>query len=91
MRIRDPHRSGGSTEIEEGPGEVCRPQRSGNRNVLDAIDSSGTVSCLGLHLLYGCDQTGSWKDGQTLTTDTWAEDAKIEENPYGLAKSALRG
>ena len=28
----------------------------------------------------------SWEDGQTLTTDTWAEDATIEENPYGLAK-----
>ena len=27
-----------------------------------------------------------WEDGETLTTKTWADDATLEGNPYGLAK-----
>ncbi len=66
--------------------KIVDPSVVGTRNVLDAIDSSGTVSCLVHTSSTAAIRPGSWKDGQTLTTDTWAEDATIEENPYGLAK-----
>jgi len=66
--------------------KIVDPSVVGTRNVLDAIDSSGTVRCLIHTSSTAAIRPSSWEDGQTLTTDTWAEDATIEENPYGLAK-----
>ena len=66
--------------------KIVAPSVIGTRNVLDAIDASGTVRCLVHTSSTAAIRPSSWKDGQTLTTDTWADDATIEENPYGLAK-----
>ncbi|MED5398116.1 MAG: SDR family NAD(P)-dependent oxidoreductase [Candidatus Thermoplasmatota archaeon] len=66
--------------------KIVDPSVVGTRNVLDAIDASGTVRCLVHTSSTAAIRPSSWKDGQTLTTDTWADDATIEENPYGLAK-----
>ena len=66
--------------------KIVDPSVIGTRNVLDAIDASGTVRCLVHTSSTAAIRPSSWKDGQTLTTDTWADDATIEENPYGLAK-----
>ena len=66
--------------------KIVDPSVVGTRNVLDAIDASGTVRCLIHTSSTAAIRPSSWEDGQTLTTDTWAEDATIEENPYGLAK-----
>ncbi len=66
--------------------KIVDPSVVGTRNVLDAIDASGTVRCLIHTSSTAAIRPSSWEDGQTLTTDTWAEDETIEENPYGLAK-----
>ena len=66
--------------------KIVDPSVIGTKNVLDAIDASGTVE----HLVHTSSTAAirpqKWKDGQTLTTETWADDATIENNPYGLAK-----
>ena len=66
--------------------EIVDPSVVGTRNVLDAIDASSTVRSLVHTSSTAAIRPSSWEDGQTLTTDTWADDATIEENPYGLAK-----
>ena len=65
---------------------IVDPSVVGTQNVLDAIDSSETVECLVHTSSTAAIRPQRWEDGQTLTTDTWAEDANIEDNPYGLAK-----
>ena len=66
--------------------EIVDPSVVGTRNILDAIDGSNTVRNLVHTSSTAAIRPSSWEDGQTLTTDTWADDATIEENPYGLAK-----
>ena len=66
--------------------KIVDPSVVGTQNVLDAIDSSETVECLVHTSSTAAIRPQRWEDGQTLTTDTWAEDANIEDNPYGLAK-----
>ena len=66
--------------------EIVDPSVVGTRNILDAIDGSSTVRNLVHTSSTAAIRPSSWEDGQTLTTDTWADDATIEENPYGLAK-----
>ena len=66
--------------------KIVDPSVVGTQNVLDAIDSSETVECLVHTSSTAAIRPQRWEDGQTLTTDTWAEDADIENNPYGLAK-----
>ena len=66
--------------------KIVDPSVIGTQNVLDAIDSSGTVECLVHTSSTAAIRPQRWKDGQVLTTETWAEDANIEDNPYGLAK-----
>ena len=66
--------------------EIVDPSVVGTRNILDAIDASSTVRSLVHTSSTAAIRPRSWEDGQTLTTDTWANDATIEENPYGLAK-----
>ena len=66
--------------------KIVDPSVVGTRNVLDAIDSTDSVKCLVHTSSTAAIRPSSWEDGQTLTTETWANDATIEENPYGLAK-----
>jgi len=65
---------------------IVDPSVIGTKNVLDAIDASGTVERLVHTSSTAAIRPQKWKDGQTLTTETWADDATIENNPYGLAK-----
>jgi len=53
---------------------------------LSAIDSSGTVECLVHTSSTAAIRPQKWKDGEILTTESWADDANIYDNPYGLAK-----
>ncbi len=66
--------------------KIVDPSVIGTKNVLDAIDASGTVE----HLVHTSSTAAirpqKWSDGQTLTTESWADDATLENNPYGLAK-----
>jgi len=71
---------------ERAQEEIIDPSVVGTRNILDAIDASSTVRSLVHTSSTAAIRPSSWEDGQTLTTDTWADDATIEENPYGLAK-----
>ena len=66
--------------------KIVDPSVVGTKNVLDAIDASGTVKRLIHTSSTAAIRPSSWEDGQTLSTETWADDATIEENPYGLAK-----
>tara|TARA_B100000287_G_scaffold68732_1_gene60336 strand:+ start:210 stop:1256 length:1047 start_codon:yes stop_codon:yes gene_type:complete len=66
--------------------KIVDPSVVGTKNVLDAIDASSTVKRLIHTSSTAAIRPSSWEDGQTLNTETWADDATIEENPYGLAK-----
>jgi dihydroflavonol-4-reductase len=66
--------------------QIVDPSVIGTNNVLAAIDSSGTVECLVHTSSTAAIRPQKWEDGQVLTTDTWADDATVENNPYGLAK-----
>ncbi len=66
--------------------KIVDPSVIGTKNVLDAIDASGSVE----HLVHTSSTAAirpqNWSDGETLTTESWADDATLENNPYGLAK-----
>ena len=66
--------------------KIVDPSVIGTRHVLRAIDSSGTVECLVHTSSTAAIRPQRWKDGQVLTTETWADDSNIDNNPYGLAK-----
>ncbi len=66
--------------------KIVDPSVIGTKNVLEAIDATETVE----HLIHTSSTAAirpqKWNDGQTLTTESWADDATLENNPYGLAK-----
>ena len=66
--------------------QIVDPSVVGTQNVISAIDAAGTVE----RFVHTCStaviRPMKWKDGQTLTTEPWAADATLEDNPYGLAK-----
>ena len=66
--------------------KIVDPSVLGTKNVLEAIDASGSVNCLIHTSSTAAIRPRKYVDGQVLTTDTWAKDANIEENPYGYAK-----
>jgi dihydroflavonol-4-reductase len=66
--------------------KIVDPSVVGTKNVLDAIDATGSVNCLIHTSSTAAIRPQKYADGQVLTTDTWAKDANIEENPYGYAK-----
>ena len=66
--------------------QIVDPSVIGTQNVLDSIDGSGSVESLIHTSSTAAIRPMHWQDGQTLTTDTWADDATLEGNPYGLAK-----
>ncbi|MEE2624691.1 MAG: NAD-dependent epimerase/dehydratase family protein [Candidatus Thermoplasmatota archaeon] len=66
--------------------QIVDPSVIGTQNVLDAIDAVDSVVCLVHTSSTAAIRPLKWQDGQTLTTDTWADDANLKENPYGLAK-----
>ena len=66
--------------------QIVDPSVIGTRNVVSAIDAAGTVERFVHTSSTAAIRPMNWEDGQTLTTDTWADDATLDENPYGLAK-----
>ena len=66
--------------------QIVDPSVIGTRNVVAAIDAAGTVERFVHTSSTAAIRPMVWKDGETLTTETWADDATLEGNPYGLAK-----
>ena len=66
--------------------QIVDPSVIGTRNVVSAIDAAGTVERFVHTSSTAAIRPMNWEDGQTLTTDTWADDATLDETPYGLAK-----
>ena len=66
--------------------QIVDPSVIGTRNVISAIDEAGTVERFVHTSSTAAIRPMEWEDGQKLTTDTWADDATLEGNPYGLAK-----
>ena len=74
VRSRDPQR------------KIVDPSVIGTRNVISAIERSGTIERFVHTSSTAAIRPMEWKDGSTLTADSWANDATLENNPYGLAK-----
>jgi len=66
--------------------QIVDPSVIGTSNVVAAIDAAGTVERFVHTSSTAAIRPMTWKDGETLTTKTWANDATLEGNPYGLAK-----
>ncbi|MEE2650818.1 MAG: NAD-dependent epimerase/dehydratase family protein [Candidatus Thermoplasmatota archaeon] len=66
--------------------QIVDPSVIGTQNVVSAIDAAGTVERFVHTSSTAAIRPMTWKDGGTLTTETWADDATLEGNPYGLAK-----
>ena len=74
VRSRDPQR------------KIVDPSVIGTKNVISAIDKSGSVERFVHTSSTAAIRPMDWSDGTILTTDSWADDATLENNPYGLAK-----
>ena len=66
--------------------KIVDPSVIGTRNVIAAVERGGTVERIVHTSSTAAIRPMNWKDGTILTTDSWADDATLEENPYGLAK-----
>jgi len=66
--------------------QIVDPSVVGTRNVVAAIDAARTVERFVHTSSTAAIRPMTWKNGETLTTKTWADDATLEGNPYGLAK-----
>ena len=66
--------------------DIVDPSVIGTKNILNAIDNNISVKNFIHTSSTAAIRPASWKNGMTLTTDTFAEDATLEKNPYGLAK-----
>ena len=66
--------------------QIVDPSVVGTGNVLRAIDEAGGIECLIHTSSTAAIRPLKWEDGQTLSTQDWADDANLQENPYGLAK-----
>jgi len=66
--------------------DIVDPSVVGTQNVVAAIDAAGTVERFVHTSSTAAIRPMKWKNGQVFTTETWADDATLENNPYGLAK-----
>ncbi len=66
--------------------QIVDPSVIGTRNVVAAIDASGTVRRFVHTSSTAAISPMKWRDGETLTSESWADDATLDGNPYGLAK-----
>jgi len=74
VRSKDPQR------------KIVDPSVIGTQNVVAAVEKAGTIESFVHTSSTAAIRPMDYEDGQTLTTDTWADDATLENNPYGLAK-----
>ena len=66
--------------------DIVDPSVIGTRNVLLAIEKNGEVENFIHTSSTAAIRPKTWEDGIVLTTETFAEDATLDTNPYGLAK-----
>ena len=66
--------------------KIVNPSLIGTQNVINALKETPSVKTVVHTSSTAAIRPMRWKNGVTLTTDTWADDATIENNPYGLAK-----
>jgi nucleoside-diphosphate-sugar epimerase len=66
--------------------DIVDPSIIGTQNVLNAIERSGSVKNYVHTSSTAAIRPASWTNGEILTSETYADDAKITTNPYGLAK-----
>jgi len=66
--------------------KIVDPSVIGTKNVIAAIEKTGTVERFVHTSSTAAIRPEKWEDGVVLTTETFASDATLEENPYGLAK-----
>ena len=66
--------------------KIVDPSVIGTRNVVAAVEKAGSVERFVHTSSTAAIRPMDWEDGTTLTTDTWADDATLDANPYGLAK-----
>jgi nucleoside-diphosphate-sugar epimerase len=71
---------------EDPQSKIVDPSVIGTQNVISAIEKSGSVERFVHTSSTAAIRPENWEDGITLTTETFASDATLEENPYGLAK-----
>ena len=66
--------------------DIVDPSVIGTKNVLLAIEKSKRIENYIHTSSTAAIRPEKWEDGVVLTTETFAEDATLEVNPYGLAK-----
>ena len=66
--------------------KIVNPSLIGTQNVIAALKETPSVMTVVHTSSTAAIRPMRWENGATLTTDTWADDATIENNPYGLAK-----
>ena len=66
--------------------KIVDPSVIGTKNIISAIEKSGTVERFVHTSSTAAIRPENWEDGQILTAETFANDATLELNPYGLAK-----
>ena len=68
--------------------EVVDPSIIGTQNICNAIDLSGTVKRIIHTSSTAAIRPTKYQDGVCFTSDSWADDATLENNAYGLAKAS---
>ena len=71
---------------EDPQRQIVDPSVIGTQNVVAAIDAAGSVERFVHTSSTAAIRPMKWMNGETFTTETWADDATLENNPYGLAK-----
>lgn len=66
--------------------KIVDPSVIGTKNVISSIEKSKTVERFVHTSSTAAIRPEKWENGAILTTETFASDATLEENPYGLAK-----
>ena len=72
VRSRDPQR------------KIVDPSVIGTKNIVSAVEKSGTIERFVHTSSTAAIRPMDWEDGAVLTTESWANDATLENNPYGL-------
>jgi nucleoside-diphosphate-sugar epimerase len=67
--------------------DVVDPSLIGTQNICDAIDAAGCVQRLVHTSSTAAIRPTKYENGVHFTADTWADDATLENNAYGLAKT----
>ena len=66
--------------------KIVNPSLIGTQNVIRALNETPSVKTVVHTSSTAAIRPMQWENGVTLTSDVWADDATIENNPYGLAK-----